>query len=62
MQCLLYGRDWHWAEAGGRMVSLLVDAVNEKLYDEIGDAVLTEGDGPELVPDYIDDLKGFIKP
>ena len=62
VQCLLYGRDWHWAEAGGRMVSLLVDAVNEKLYDEIGDAVLTEGDGPELVPDYIDDLKGFIKP
>ncbi|HAY61848.1 MAG TPA: hypothetical protein DCY37_07225 [Acidaminococcaceae bacterium] len=62
VQCLLYDRDWHWAEAGGRMVSLLVDAINGKLYDEIGDAVLTEGDGPELVPDYIDDLKGLIQP
>jgi hypothetical protein len=62
LQCLLYGKDWHWITGKGLMASLLIDSINEKLYDEFSDTVLTEGDGPELIEDYIDDLKGTIKP
>ncbi|MCH3951184.1 MAG: TerB N-terminal domain-containing protein [Acidaminococcus sp.] len=62
LQCLLYGRDWHWITGKGLMASLLIDSINEKLYDEFSDTVLTEGDGPELIEDYIEELKGTIKP
>ncbi len=62
LQALLYGGDWRFAEKDGLMLSLLVDGINEKVYDEFGDTVLTLEERPELVPDYIDDLKGFIAP
>ena len=38
--------------------SVLVDSINEKFYDEIGDSVLEEGDsGPEIIPDYREELQ-----
>ena len=41
--------------------SVLVDSINEKFYDEIGDSVLEEGDrGPEIVPDYREELEEIM--
>ncbi|MDE7262758.1 MAG: hypothetical protein K2N78_11975 [Oscillospiraceae bacterium] len=42
------------------MLSVLVDGVNEKLYDTFQDTVLD--DTPQLVEDYIDDLKEMVRP
>ncbi|MCD8349672.1 MAG: TerB N-terminal domain-containing protein [Planctomycetaceae bacterium] len=41
--------------------SVLVDAINEKLFDEIGDTAIVEGiAGPEVLEDYHSVLKGII--
>lgn len=42
------------------MMSVLVDGINEKLYDEFMDSVLD--DTPALVEDYIDELKEMVHP
>ncbi len=47
----------------GVMLSVLIDSINEKLYDEFCDTViLCHGDTPELIEDYIEELKGMIYP
>ena len=39
----------------------MVDAVNEKLYDEIGDAAIEfDSDVPRLVEDYRLDVEGLL--
>ena len=44
-----------------RRADLLVDAVNEKLFDLLGDTAVEMGpQGPELVEDYRPDLEGLI--
>lgn len=60
LQCLLYGKGTGWIQAEGYMLSVLVDSINEKLYDIFMDSVLD--DTPALVDDYIDDLKEMVKP
>lgn len=64
LQCLLYDRPWQdWVRAEGLMVSLLADAINERLFDRFDDTVLLcNGDSPVLIEDYIDELKGIIRP
>jgi hypothetical protein len=43
------------------MQSVLVDSINEKFYDEIGDSVLEEVDGVfEIVPDYREELEEML--
>jgi hypothetical protein len=43
------------------MLAIEIDAINEALYDEIGDTVIEfDGDTPELVEDYIDDIKQIL--
>ncbi|MDE7261665.1 MAG: TerB N-terminal domain-containing protein, partial [Oscillospiraceae bacterium] len=49
VQCLLYGGDLGWVQAEGHLLSVLVDGVNEKLYDTFQDTVLD--DTPQLVED-----------
>lgn len=50
------------ARSEGVMLSVAVDSINEKLFDEFGDTVIVfEGDLPVLIEDYIDDLRGFLK-
>ena len=44
------------------MLSVLADSINEKLYDQFLDSVLTVEDIPQLVEDYIDDLKEMVAP
>lgn len=64
LKTLLYGGDWRKiSESVKSMPSILADAVNEKLFDRFGDTVIDfSGDVPELIEDYIDELKGMIKP
>lgn len=60
LQSLLYKQDTAWVRQEGYLLSVLVDSINEKLYDTFLDAVLD--DTPALIEDYIDDLKEMVKP
>lgn len=43
---------------GRPMASVLVDSINEKLFDELGDTAIEYVDGePLLVPDYVEDVR-----
>jgi len=60
LQCLLYGRELGWIRAEGLILSVLSDSINDKLYDIFQDSVMD--DSPELVEDYIEDLKEMVLP
>ena len=59
MQNLLYGGDTGWVQREGKMVSVLLDSINEILYETFQDAVIEDG---QVVEDYIDELKEMVKP
>ena len=44
------------------MAAVLADSINEKLYEQFADSVLTVDDRPEPVEDYIEELKEMIQP
>ncbi len=61
LRCLLRGQPYDWVRTEGLLLSVLVDAINERYYEEFADTVLDfDGDRPVLIEDYIDDLKGII--
>ncbi|MCL1874804.1 MAG: TerB N-terminal domain-containing protein [Synergistaceae bacterium] len=62
MKCLLYGEAYDYLlRSKGLMLSVMVDAINESLFDRFGDTVIVETGGrAELVSDYIEELKGII--
>ena len=62
LQCLLYGRPLDWIRQEGLMLSVLTDSINDILFDTFSDTVLASDDPPELIEDYIDDLKAMVKP
>lgn len=62
LRCLLYGNDLGWVRQSGKPMSVLADAINEKLYDTFSDAVLTMDDPPEIIEDYLDELKEMVRP
>ena len=50
-----------YAASNHLMLAIEIDAINEALYDEIGDTVIEfDEDTPELVEDYIDDIKQIL--
>ena len=57
LRTLLGGGDLAWVRAEGLLLSVLVDGVNEKLYDDFEDTVI-EGEPPAVVSDYRDELIG----
>lgn len=59
IKALLYGRDVDAAaKSCGKMVSILADSINEKLFDTFGDTVIDfSADRPELIEDYTDELR-----
>ncbi len=59
---LLYGEDLTWVRTEGLILSVLVDSINEKLYDTFADSVLLAEEPPVPVEDYIDDLKEMVRP
>ena len=66
LRCLLSG-----AEAAKRKAALadagisepmMMDALNEKALDEIGDVILEEGEtGPEILEDYLEDVRRIVE-
>lgn len=60
LHSLLYGGSLGWIRSEGHILSVLVDSINEKLYDTFMDSVLD--DTPELIEDYIEDLKEMVTP
>lgn len=60
LRSLLYGGDTGWVQAEGHLLSMLVDGINEKLYDTFLDTVID--DGSQLIEDYIADLKEMVHP
>ena len=63
IRALLEGRPYQdLLSSEGLILSVLVDHINEELYDLLADtAIEWDGDQPALVEDYIDDLKGLIQ-
>ncbi len=59
---LLYGGGLDWVREEGFLLSLLVDGINEKLFDRFGDTVLLYDTEPELIDDYTKELKEMVKP
>lgn len=50
------------AEASAHSEDILVDSINEALFDVVGDTVVEYGpNGPELIDDYREDVEGFLK-
>lgn len=60
LRCLLYGGSLSWVRQEGLLLSVLVDSVNEKLYDIFQDTVLTLEDQPDVIEDYLDELKEMV--
>lgn len=60
LQDILHHAPTDWVQAQGLMASVLCDSINEKLYDDFGDTVLS-GDPPEVLEDYIDEVKEGLK-
>ena len=63
MKCLLYGRAYSDpARSNGMPLSVLIDAINGNLFDRFGDTVIIENGGrPELIEDYVEELKEIIR-
>ncbi len=50
-----------WLQAQGLMLSVLVDSINDKLYDEFADTViLFDGADPAVIEEYREDLYPYI--
>lgn len=60
LHSLLYEKNYEQKDKS-LMLSVLADAVNEKLFDVFGDTVMVYETVPELIEDYIEDLKGIIQ-
>ncbi len=62
LRAVLRGEDAEAAaKVAGRMLSVVIDAVNEKLFDLFGDTVIYDaGDGPAVYEDYEEELKERI--
>lgn len=55
---LLYNESLAWIKEGGHILSVLIDGINEKLYEKFSDTVID--DSPQIINDYIDELKEMI--
>jgi hypothetical protein len=62
LKCLLYGKAYDsFLQSNCLMKSVLIDAINERLFDMFGDIVIVDdGNSPVLIEDYVDMLKGII--
>lgn len=62
MQALLYGGNTsEAAKKCGKLMSILTDSINDKLFDTFSDTVIDfSSDSPVLIDDYTDELKQMI--
>ena len=61
LHAILYGGDLSWIQAQGQMLSVMIDGINEKLFDRFEDTVLLFDTEPEPVEDYIQELKEMVE-
>lgn len=59
---LIEGREYgDLLQSKGVMLSMLVDGINEKLFDAFGDTVIAmDEEGPALIEDYREEVKGML--
>ena len=62
LHAILYGGDLTWVQIEGLLLSVLVDSINDKLFDLFGDTVLLYDGEPEVIEDYAEQLKEMVKP
>ena len=62
LHCLLYGGSLQWVRQEGHILSVLTDGINEALFDTFSDTVLTSDEPPEVIEDYIEELKEMVTP
>ncbi len=60
VMCLLNNGNPIGLDLNGKFMSVIVDSINEKLFDEIGDVVIEDGNPPRLVEDYLDELEELL--
>ena len=62
LKSLLSGEDPEKAaRSSGIMLTVAIDEINERLFDDFGDTVIIfNGDTPEIIEDYKEDLKGMF--
>ena len=63
LRCLLAGAPYETAlREAGRPLSMVVDAINDRLFDRFGDTVLIydEAERPVIPEDYRDELQGML--
>ena len=62
LQLLLDEKPWkEYINQKHLMLSVFIDQINEKAYDELGDIILeTENGTPELVEDYVEDVRAML--
>ena len=56
---LLNGKNAAEVNTGGQLLSVLVDQINEKLFDVFADTVIENGMSPRILPDYEEELKAI---
>ena len=57
---LLQGGNVAAVNTGGQLLSVLVDQINEKLFDEFADTVIENGASPAILSDYEEELKAMF--
>lgn len=62
LRSLLYGGDLSWIHEEGLLLSVLVDSINDKLFEAFGDTVLQYDSSPDVIEDYAEELKEMVKP
>jgi hypothetical protein len=62
LRLFLSGQAYHdFLRERGIMLSIIIDSINEKLFDHFGDTVLVENGGEaEAIEDYLTELKDFV--
>ena len=60
LRCLLSDRELDWVSQEGLLLSVLVDGINEKLFDRFDDNVLILDTRPEIIEDYAENLKEMV--
>ncbi|WP_281085778.1 TerB N-terminal domain-containing protein [Eubacterium ruminantium] len=61
LSSLLKGEDINWVKEKGIFISVLIESINEKFYDEFGDSILVDDDYPEIYEDYREDIEDYLK-
>ncbi len=60
IRTLLEGSDLSGVKTNGKMMSVIVDSINEKFFDEFGDVVIEDGNPPRMLDDYIEDIRELL--